>query len=207
MNWIAETLWDLARCVTSRNGTDAPAPTAAPPTIEVKAPAPEAKTVQRDTTARPQTMQQRYDALVLEMKRIHGFRVRKWRRSMTGCAWRVHYEDGQTVRLIEAPYPKGPMSCAVFLHEVGHHAIGWGQWSPRCLEEFKAWEWSLNTMRAFGLNVTPAVEHRMAESLWYAVYKARRRGLKRLPAELEPYVHRPPRRPPSPRRRSVGNTR
>ena len=49
----------------------------------------------------------------------------------------------------------------------------------------------LETMRERGFNVTPAVERRMAESLHYAVTKARRRGLKRLPGELVPYLAPP----------------
>ena len=43
-------------------------------------------------------------------------------------------------------------------------------------------------MREYGFNVTPAVEKRMADSLRYAVEKAARRGLKRVPAELVPYL-------------------
>ena len=39
------------------------------------------------------------------------------------------------------------MSCAVFLHEVGHHAIGLSSIKPRCLEEKRAWDWSLEEMR------------------------------------------------------------
>ena len=39
-----------------------------------------------------------------------------------------------------------------------------------------------------GLNVTPAGEKRMAESLRYAVQKAKRRGLKTVPHELAAYV-------------------
>lgn len=193
MNWIAETLWDLAGRINSGSGA-AQQPPASPPTPVEIAPPAAAPVRSRAADVQSVPMQQRYDALVVEMKRAYNFRVRKWRRSMTGCAWRVHYEDGRMVRLIEAPYPRGPMSCAVFLHEVGHHAIGWGLWKPRCLEEFKAWQWSLQAMREHGFNVTAAVEHRMAESLWYAVYKARRRGLKRLPAELLPYLDRPPAR-------------
>ena len=73
------------------------------------------------------------------------------------------------------------------LHEVGHHAIGLKTYSPRCLEEYHAWAWALNTMREHGFNVTPSVERRMAESLQYAVAKAARRGLKRLPVELQPF--------------------
>jgi hypothetical protein len=47
---------------------------------------------------------------------------------------------------------------------------------------------ALDQMRSRGLNVTAAVEKRVAESLRYAVRKARRRGLKRLPPELLPYA-------------------
>ncbi len=57
-----------------------------------------------------------------------------------------------------------------------------------CLEEYHAWQWSLRTLRAKGLNVTPAVEKRVAESLRYAVQKATRRGLKSLPPQLSAYV-------------------
>ncbi len=142
-------------------------------------------------------MQDRYEALIEEMKQAYGLRVRRWRTSMTGCAWIVRYHNGRESRLIEAPYPRGPMSAAIFLHEVGHHAIGFRTYSPRCLEEYHAWRWSLEAMRQRGLNVTPAVERRMAESLHYAVAKAKRRGLKNVPEELVPFEHlarRPARR-------------
>lgn len=129
-------------------------------------------------------MRERYDELVPAMKARYAVRVRKWRTSTTGCAWEVHYRDGAVARLIEAPYPTGPMSCAVFLHEIGHHAIGFGRFRPRCLEEYHAWRWALQTMRERGFNVTPSVERRMRESLRYAVAKARRRGLRRVPDEL-----------------------
>jgi hypothetical protein len=133
-------------------------------------------------------MQERYDDLVREMKQRYGLRVVRWRSSMSGVAWQVVYQDGTRANLIEAPYPRGPMSAAVFLHEVGHHAIGLQRYKPRCLEEFLAWEWSLKTMEEQGLNVTDRVRKRMDESLRYAVAKARRRGLKRLPAPLVPYL-------------------
>ena len=90
--------------------------------------------------------------------------------------------------MIEAPYPRGPMSCAVFLHEIGHHAIGLRRYRPRCLEEFHAWRWAIEEMEARGLNVTVGVRRRRDEALKYAVRKALRRGLKRLPIELEPYL-------------------
>ncbi len=140
--------------------------------------------VSRSRKMRKQPMQDRYDALVVEMKRTYGIRVRKWRNSSSGCAWEVKYSTGSITRLIESPYPKGPMSCAIFLHEVGHHAIGFRTYRPRCLEEFYAWKWSLETMRAYGFNVTASVQKRMDDSLRYAVAKAKRRGLRDVPAEL-----------------------
>ena len=134
-------------------------------------------------------MQARYDELVNEMKRVHGVRVVKWRRSMSGCAWEVRYVNGRRSRLIEAPYPKGPMSCAIFMHEIGHHAIGLSRYRPRCLEEYHAWRWGLDEMTERGFNVTPRVLERRDDALRYAVAKAVRRGLKQLPVELAPYLH------------------
>ncbi len=110
---------------------------------------------------------------------------------MSGVAWEVHYEDGRVVRLIEAPRPRGPMSTAIFLHEIGHHAIGFGVHRPRCLEELRAWEWAIAEMERQGVSVTDRVRARMAESLHYAVYKARKRGLKRLPPDLAPFCRIP----------------
>lgn len=137
--------------------------------------------------ARPGLMQRRYDDLVEEMKRAHGIRVRKWRTSTSGCAWVVQYHDGAVSRLIEAPYPRGPVSCAVFLHEVGHHAIGFNTHRLRCLEEYDAWRWALDTMHEQRLNVTDAVRKRMDDAIRYAVRKARRRGLRTLPPRLASY--------------------
>ncbi len=132
--------------------------------------------------------QARYDELVREMKSIHRLRVNKWRSRTSGCAWEVHYADGRVSRLIESPYPRGPMSCAVFMHEVGHHAIGLHRYRPRCLEEYHAWRWGLDEMRLRGFSVTDRVIARRDEALRYAVRKALRRGLKRLPVELAPWA-------------------
>jgi hypothetical protein len=141
-------------------------------------------------------MQARYDAVTQSMLKLYGVRVRKWRTSMSGIAWQLTYRDGTISRLIEAPRPKGPMSAAVFLHEIGHHAIGFNVYKPRCLEEYHAWAFAIREMEANNLNVTDAVRKRMHLSLKYAVDKARRRGLKQLPAELEPYLK--PWQPPAP---------
>lgn len=145
-------------------------------------------------------MQDRYDAMTREMLARYGVKVRKWRSGMTGVAWTVVGNDGSVRRFIEAPRPKGPMSAAVFLHEIGHHAIGLGRYKPRCLEEYHAWAFAIAEMERMGLNVTDAVRRRMHASLHYAIAKAGRRGLKTLPEELRPFmsppVGRSSRRPP-----------
>lgn len=146
-------------------------------------------------------MQAKYDAVVKHMLAEHGVRVRKWRKNMSGIAWYVTYRDGSVQRLVEAPRPKGPMSAAIFLHEIGHHAIGFNVYKPRCLEEFHAWRWSLEAMEAHGLNITDQVRLRMHRSLHYAVQKAVRRGIKQIPAELGPFLEKPPSR-----RRSSGGS-
>jgi hypothetical protein len=56
-------------------------------------------------------------------------------------------------------------------------------------------------MEAHGLNITPQVRYRMHGSLYYAVQKARRRGIKSIPAELHPFLDRPV-KPGRTRRRS-----
>ena len=129
----------------------------------------------------------RYEAVARLMLSEHGVRVRKWRSGTSGVAWQLAYADGRVARLIEAPRPRGPISAAVFLHEIGHHAIGFGTYKPRCLEEYYAWRFALEQMRAHGLNITPAVHRRVDGALRYAVAKARRRGLKVVPMELRPY--------------------
>jgi hypothetical protein len=86
------------------------------------------------------------------------------------------------------------MSWAIILHEVGHHALGIGRFSPRCLEEYHAWRWALEAMERMGIPVAERVLVRMHASLHYAVSKARRRGLVRLPEVLQAFEHAPPRR-------------
>ncbi|MFG0285576.1 MAG: hypothetical protein ACF8R7_14255 [Phycisphaerales bacterium JB039] len=176
-----KTLWDLIKRKPRQPAPEPPAAPAAPkPAARPQA---HARTA-RSTSARP-TMAQRYEALTREMLKTYDIRVRKWRTSMSGCAWEVHYASGRVSRLIEAPRPRGPMSCAIFLHEIGHHAIGFGRYRPRCLEEYHAWRYALEQMELRGVKITDGVRKRMDESMRYAVDKARRRGLKVLPPELE----------------------
>src|SRR5438093_2065095 len=126
----------------------------------------------------------RYSPIVEEMKLAHDVRVRKWRRSMSGCAWRVYYHDGRVINWIEAPIPRTPISLAIFLHEVGHHVIGFERYKKRCEEEYHVWVWALETMRRYGVEPDEKVRRRFDLSMQYAVDKALRRGLKSLPEPL-----------------------
>lgn len=130
----------------------------------------------------------RYDVMYKTMLKENGVRVRKWRSSSSGVAWQLKWHDGTTSRLIESPKPKGPMSAAIFLHEIGHHAIGFDTYKPRCLEEYHAWMYSLVEMESWGIQITQAVRDRVHDSLYYAVSKAKRRGLRVLPPELTVYA-------------------
>jgi len=179
-SWIAETLWDLL----GRR----PRPAARKPVVRVNKPRIAKINAPSNNGHARQTMQQKYDAIVVEMKSTYNVNVRKWRKSSSGVAWEIRYRDGRTRKCIESPYPRGPMSAAIFLHEIGHHAIGLGIHKPRCLEEYHVWVWALNTMRERGLNVTPAVEKRMEQSMKYAVRKAKRRGIRAIPPELVRYT-------------------
>ncbi|NRA57310.1 MAG: hypothetical protein HRU13_04230 [Phycisphaerales bacterium] len=171
------TLWDLIPVKPKR--PPRPRPPARRP-VEVK------------PTPRTRPATERYEAVARAMLAKYGIRVRKWRSNTSGVAWQVTYADGTVSRLIEAPRPRGPISVAVFLHEVGHHAIGLGTYKPRCLEEYHAWLFALQQMHAHGLNITPKVHERVDYALRYAVAKARRRGIKALPIELVPFDGRGP---------------
>jgi hypothetical protein len=118
----------------------------------------------------------RFDPIIARMKQEHDIRVRRWRRSMSGCAWRVYYHDGRCVNWIESPYPRTPISLAIFLHEVGHHAIGFATYRRRCEEEYHAWVWAVNRMRDLGVEPDERVWRRFRLSMQYAVDKAVRRG-------------------------------
>ncbi len=129
-----------------------------------------------------------YLPIIQSMKHRHDIRVRRWRRTMSGCAWRVYYSDGRVINWIESPFPKTPISLAIFLHEVGHHAIGFETFRKRCEEEYHVWLWALQRMRELGVMPDRRVEERFERSMRYAVGKAMRRGAKALPESLHQYL-------------------
>lgn len=137
-----------------------------------------------------------YHDMAHELPERYGITVIKWRTSNSGVAILRKLNNGRWLREMEAPYPRGPVSAAVFCHEIAHHAIGVGSISPRCREEHAAWMWALDELRNRGVNVTTNVQNRVYDSLHHAVHVALRRGLKQVPAELVPYL------PPRPTRRA-----
>lgn len=139
-------------------------------------------------TPTPHTTAKVFPEIVRRMKRRYDLRVKKWRRSMSGCAWRVYYADGRTINWIESPYPKTPLSLAIFLHEVGHHVIGFETYKKRCEEEYHAWRWAIDQMRALGVEPDARVRRRFDLSMRYAVDKAMRRGIKQLPVTLKQFL-------------------
>jgi hypothetical protein len=129
-----------------------------------------------------------FGTIVRAVRERYDVRVRRWRTSMSGKAWRVYFHDGRVINWIESPRPRTPLSLAIFLHEVGHHVIGFERYRRRCEEEFHVWMWALNEMRRHGFEPDEKVQRRVELSMQYAVNKAIRRGIKRLPESLEKYL-------------------
>ena len=129
-----------------------------------------------------------FDAIIRRVKTEHDIRVRRWRRQMSGCAWQVRYPDGRVVRWIESPYPRTPISLSLFLHEVGHHVVGFETYERSCEEEYHVWEWAIARMRALGVEPDARVLERVDRSMRYAVGKAVRRGVGELPEELRRFL-------------------
>lgn len=176
----ALTLWDMVGRIRNPVGKTR---------AQRKLPLPALKNAQsRRPAAPPSASVVRYEAMQRDMLDRYDIRVRKWRSSTSGVAWQVTYQDGKISRLIESPKPRGPVSAAVFLHEIGHHAIGFGTYRLRCLEEYHAWRFALEQMREHDITITERVEKRVHDSLVYAVAKAVRRGLKEIPVELLAYL-------------------
>ena len=174
------TLWDLLETKPK------PKPKARPakPPLARDAPSRETTTGPKRAKAPPTPAAANNIRVEREMLARYRVRVRKWRGNTSGVAWEVVYRDGAISRLIESPRPRGPVSAAIFLHEIGHHAIGFDRYKVRCLEEYHAWRFSLDAMAREGLTITPRVRQRVRDSLQYAIDKANRRGLRAVPPEV-----------------------
>ena len=134
--------------------------------------------------ARPRT----FNSIVDAMTTRYAVRVKRWRKQMSGCAWSVRHANGRQINWIEAPQPRTPISLAIFLHEVGHHAIGFKKYKKRCEEEYHVWVWAIEQMRKMGITPDEKVTRRFELSMQYAVGKAMRRGLKDLPESLTRFM-------------------
>ncbi len=125
-----------------------------------------------------------FERLVHEMKQSFDISIRKWRQSMSGVAYELHYSNGDVKRMISAPHPRSPVSACIFLHEVGHHAIGFRKFRPRCLEEYHVWQWAFGQMRSRGIPIDLRVERHYRRSMHHYVCLAKKRGLRHIPPEL-----------------------
>ena len=107
---------------------------------------------------------------------------------MSGCAWAAFYADGTIHNWIESPYPRSRLSLAIFLHEIGHHQIGFFTYKRRCEEEHHAWEWALGEMTRLRIVPDDRVMNRVQRSMEYAIDKAVRRGMTIVPERLRAYA-------------------
>ncbi|CAN5492982.1 hypothetical protein BH10PLA1_BH10PLA1_16540 [soil metagenome] len=128
-----------------------------------------------------------YENIFRQVKDRYAIRIRRWRTNMTGAAWSVRYSDGRSVNWVECPRIKSPLSLAIFLHEVGHHVIGFDRYSLSCEEELHSWRWAIDMMRELGVEPDERTQRRVDASLQYAVEKAVRRGLTMLPVGLHEF--------------------
>lgn len=128
----------------------------------------------------------RYDfsKVVDEIVQKYDVRVLKWRKNMSGCAWLKFHSNGHATRWIESPRPRTPLSLAIFLHEVGHHVIGFKTFGTGCMDEFCAWQWAQDEMRKIGIENDPDVEWRYEASMRHVVRMAVRRKKEVVPEFL-----------------------
>jgi len=170
-----------------RSAEDLHLPPGLSPTL-LAAPATLLRTV---PTSPRRTRQRSYDAMVHDLKATYKIQIRKWRSRMSGVAYELKYHDGRIKRLITAPRPRSPVSASIFLHEVGHHAIGFHRYRPRCLEEYYVWQWAFREMTSRNIPVTSAVLRHYRRSMFHYVRAARKYGLRDIPHQLHPFLHTP----------------
>ena len=152
---------------------------------------PEIRTLSREVLReRSRLVGPDYAGMVRELKTRYKISIRKWRTHMSGVAYELTYADGRIKRLISAPKPRSAVSAAIFLHEVGHHAIGFRRYSPRCLEEYYVWQWTFREMAARGIALDPRVQRHYRRSMYHYIKLARKHG-QHVPAELHSLAHWP----------------
>jgi hypothetical protein len=111
-----------------------------------------------------------YEQAAAVLLRESGCTIRSYRSRNTGVAHTDAADWG-----IEVPHPRGPVSFAVFAHEVGHQLLHRNSSRLRWLHEVEAWEYALAQFDRFDL---PGVERARVDaalSLRYAAAKTLRR--------------------------------
>lgn len=131
-----------------------------------------------------------YSDMVEDLRNRYKISIRKWRSDMAGVAYELTYRDGRIKRLIASPPPRSPVSAAIFLHEIGHHAIGFRRYAQRCLEEHYVWQWAFREMHARGIPVTRRVLRHYRRSMSHYITSAHARG-EHVPPELSHHAHAP----------------
>jgi hypothetical protein len=112
-----------------------------------------------------------------------GCKLRATRSGSSGIAYTRSDDWG-----IEAPRPRGPVSFAIFAHEVGHQLLHRNAKPPRWVREVEAWTFALACFPAFGLAGVDKAEARARRSVGYAFAKSirRNRGVARKIADRFP---------------------
>lgn len=128
-----------------------------------------------------------YGQMVDELKARYKISIRKWRTHMSGVAYELKYPNGDIRRMITSPRPRSPVSASIFLHEVGHHAIGFRRYSPRCLEEYYVWQWAFREMVQRNIPITQPVMRHYKRSMYHYVRLARKRGIREIPPDLQDF--------------------
>jgi len=128
----------------------------------------------------------RFQTVASQLLSTHNVKVVKILKGTYGRA----YVGG---REIAAPAPTGYMSFAIFCHEVGHVVLGHCDKTQRrkyrCLEEYEAWMFVVDTFKNSNIVLKQKVKDRMTRSLQRAVRKAINGGMKpeNLPYEVRKY--------------------
>jgi hypothetical protein len=112
-----------------------------------------------------------YERAAAALLASSGCTVRRYRTKTTGTAYTTSDDWG-----IEVPRPRGPVSFAVFAHEVAHQLLHRSNSKPRWLEEIEAWEFALDCFPRFELSGVERARRDAARSLRYAFLKAGRRA-------------------------------
>jgi hypothetical protein len=129
----------------------------------------------------PRQRQRALHAMARELTGHYKISIRRWRKHMSGMAYELKYADGRIKRLISAPRPRSAVSAAIFLHEVGHHAIGFKRYPCRCLEEYYVWHWTFREMHARHIPITDRVLRHYRRSMQHYIRQATPHDVWKLP--------------------------